>query len=48
MLLSVGVGGFPCLVVIVDLLGSAHMVVVVVEKLCCVFLCLLSGVWRTL
>ena len=39
MLLPVGFGGFPCLGVIVDLLGSAHIVVVVVlEKLCvCVF-----------
>ena len=37
LLSSVGVGGSPCLVVIVDLLGSAHIVVVVVEKLCVFF-----------
>ena len=48
MLFSVGVGGFPCLVVIVDLLGSAHIMVavIVVEKLCVFFLGSLSGVWR--
>ena len=47
MLLLFGVGKFPCLVVIVDLLGSAYMVVVVVEKLYMFFLGLLSGACRS-
>ena len=51
MLLPVGVDGFPCLVVIVDALGNAHMAVVVVEKKMCVcvfiFLGSLSGVRRS-
>ena len=48
MLLLFGVGKFPCLVVIVDLLGSVHiMVVVVVEKLYMFFLGLLSGACRS-
>ena len=36
------------MVVIVDLLGSAHIMVavIVVEKLCVFFLGSLSGVWR--
>ena len=46
VLLLVRVGGSPCLVVIVDLLGSAHMDVVVVARNC-VFLGSLSGVRRS-